>query len=100
MLLRDPQPDPEFKRKFNEFDTEREIPAMPKESSLHPSWYDANWQSGLPKPRAQQDLPVFREPLDLEKVAARMTWVCMGLFALVVTLICMGKVVLMVLALK
>jgi hypothetical protein len=99
MLLRNPQPDPEFKHKFN-VDTEREIPAMPKESSLHPSWYDTNWQSSVPKPRAQQDLPVFRDPLDPEKIAARVTWLCMGLFALAVTLICMVKVVLMVMALK
>jgi len=108
MILRNPQPDPEFKHQFNNVETAKEIPAIPK-SSLHPSWYEqkntpipiqANWQVTQPKPRYQQDIPIWRESLDLEKVAARLTWLCMGLFALVVMLVCMGKIVMMVWALK
>jgi hypothetical protein len=72
MLLREPQPYPEFKRKFNEFETELELPAMPKESSFSGT---LGWQNSLPqipKPDypAHWDRPA-KKPLDIEKMIGR-----------------------------
>jgi hypothetical protein len=66
MLLRDPQPYPEFKRKFNEFETELEHPAMPKESS----WPD---YSGISNPCPGWHAPLVepKKPLDIEKLIGR-----------------------------
>jgi hypothetical protein len=105
MLLRNPQPDPDLRRKFNETETIKELPAAPKSTSLHPSWYQQsvapppanNWHESLPKP---QQLPIFREPIDLEKWAARLTWACFILFGVLLTVIFMGKMLAMAWALK
>lgn len=59
-----------------------------------------NWHEELPKSNHQRNLPVFREPLDYEKIAARITWLCLGIFALILMLMCMGKIIQMVSMLK
>lgn len=103
VLLRNPQPDPDLQRQFNETETFKELPAVPKSTSLHPSWYQshtpppANWHDGLPKPPR---LPVFRQPIDLERWAARLTWACFILFGVLLTIIFMGKMLAMAWALK
>jgi len=67
-----------------------------KEKAQKPNWHD-----GLPKPAYQQDLPIiFKEPLDPEKLAARITWICLGTFALLIMLICMWHVLLAVSGMK
>jgi hypothetical protein len=73
MLLREPQPYPEFKRKFNEFETELELSAMPKESSFSGT---LGWQNSLPQ-IPKPDYPPYwdRTPwwkrLDIEKMIGR-----------------------------
>lgn len=103
MLLRNPQPDPDLRRKFNETETIKELPALPQ-NGLHPSWYQqpatplpAGWQNDSTKSPWTQ---VRKEQIDLEKWAARIMWACMGTFTLLITCICLWKVVLMVLAIK
>lgn len=54
------------------------------------------WQDELPKSNHQRNLPVFRETLDPEKVAARITWIAMVAFSGLIIAICLIKVVLMV----
>lgn len=71
MLLRDPQPYPEFARKFNDYETELEHPAMPKESGYSGT---LGWQNSLPqisKPYPPHWDRPQRKQLDIEKLIGR-----------------------------
>jgi hypothetical protein len=72
MLLRDPQPYPDFNRRFNEFETELEHPAMPKESGYSGT---LGWQNSLPQvPKhypPHWDMAPWWKRLDIEKLIGR-----------------------------
>jgi hypothetical protein len=93
MQFREPgQIDPTY------IDTDHEQPALPKESSW-PGAYEnpcPYWHAPVPHQSKLIDLG----DMNLEKLAARAMWTCMGAFTLVITSICLWKVVLMVAALK
>ncbi len=98
MLLRNPQPYPDSRRKFHEFDTEQEHPAMPKESSYsgmpgtHPYWHDS-----LPQIR-KVDQPAYwtvapKKPRDIEKLTGRACIIGMALVTLLLAMIFLVKIV-------
>jgi hypothetical protein len=98
MLLRNPQPYPEFNRKFNELETEREHPAMPKESSYsgmpntHPYWHDSLPQIRKVEPPAYWSAPP-KKPRDIEKLTGRACIIGMALVTLLLATIFLVKIV-------
>ena len=77
MLLRNPQPDPEFTHRFG-VPTELEIPAMPKQQAWTPPKQQQEWRPkrptieipAIPKQQVQQEWmppPYWRELLHTEE---------------------------------
>jgi hypothetical protein len=98
MLLRNPLPDPDLRRKFNEFDTETEHPAMPKESrysgmpDTHPHWHDSLPQ--IPKPNYPPDWDrPSKKQLDIEKLVGRGFIIVMALVTITFASIYLVKLV-------
>lgn len=105
MLLRDPQPYPEFMQKFDQ-DTAVEIPAIHPQNradrpdttrvpfmldTVNPCPY---WHAPEPKPR----LDISK--LDYEKLAGRVLLIGMGTFTLLISLILLYKVLILVILFK
>jgi hypothetical protein len=98
MLLRNPQPDPEFSRKFDT-PTEIEIPAIPKQQAWMPPQQQQDWTP----PRYWKELLQVQE--------SKFERICKSWFVKVVTVLAifyvialisvfLGKLFMMVVALK
>jgi hypothetical protein len=91
MIIRSPQPDPEFKRKFNELETIKEMPVLPKMS------YGNTSDMWTPPPYWQN---LLQEDKKIEIRGFRLIVVGFALFGVVVALIFFWKIVMAVLAMR
>ena len=116
MLLRNPQPDPEFTHRFG-VPTELEIPAMPKQQAWTPPKQQQEWRPKRPTmefpaiPKQQEWTPprYWKELLQVQET--KFERICKSWFVKIVTVLAilyilalitvfLGKLFMMVVALK